>query len=676
MLSGKTSVFIDTTKSDDDADHPDADNKNEDQESSEGSLNGEEIGTKKKKPLDRSKYGKFIIHFGAGKSFGEIALISEDSVRNATVIGDEDTDLLVIHRDLFNRSMKAQQEKEYAERKAFIEESWLFSDWSAKFKHLLEMSLRKEVLHYGTCLMKQGEPADGLIFILSGQAKLMTDPGRHAQQFPQLMTQRSVIEREFGINNKENVHRKTPRGLTQRQIRVRRKEGYAAAERRYMTKTIDVCTIERNEALGDMEMVMEMDTCPCTVTCTANTTVLILDAKNYDRLVVKKNPNTITKLRHSVLKKLHSRLSTTNGCHVPLLKTVHDKLAEELRPKIREESKRIKVDDDRNTKLAMMVKLYLKDRGPLLDPLLPDSFQARLSSERRNKLLEKRINQKIEDAALQRQRRHRAPRSLKQLKSSAAESELLHPGGSWLATAKPSMDRQIRPKTAIGIESRSAIEALGAQRPETSPSKSGGVFHLTECETSDETGETVSKERSVLVTEEFDHVFQQIDTIQRGKSVARSKVICSVAAKSELRDETERAHLGYTADDMYDLHDDDYFDYETSASKLKSLEERMKTFCDGVRTKRYNDPLRVDEMRTFIVKDSDSVPMSGGTVYVNRRPCLLPRNARAGSDVHQHVRRYIITRDASQYTSSASSLRPKSAMVVSNKQRERPRTAY
>ena len=42
----------------------------------------------------------------AGKSFGEIALISEDSVRNATVIADEETDLMVIHRDLFNRSMK------------------------------------------------------------------------------------------------------------------------------------------------------------------------------------------------------------------------------------------------------------------------------------------------------------------------------------------------------------------------------------------------------------------------------------------------------------------------------------------------------------------------------------------------------------------------------------------
>lgn len=42
----------------------------------------------------------------AGKSFGEIALISEDSVRNASIIADEETDLLVINRELFNSTLK------------------------------------------------------------------------------------------------------------------------------------------------------------------------------------------------------------------------------------------------------------------------------------------------------------------------------------------------------------------------------------------------------------------------------------------------------------------------------------------------------------------------------------------------------------------------------------------
>ena len=42
----------------------------------------------------------------AGKAFGELALLNEDSVRNASIIADEETDLLIINRDLFNRSLK------------------------------------------------------------------------------------------------------------------------------------------------------------------------------------------------------------------------------------------------------------------------------------------------------------------------------------------------------------------------------------------------------------------------------------------------------------------------------------------------------------------------------------------------------------------------------------------
>lgn len=42
----------------------------------------------------------------AGKSFGEIALMSEDATRNATIIADVDTDLLSIDRTLFNRCVK------------------------------------------------------------------------------------------------------------------------------------------------------------------------------------------------------------------------------------------------------------------------------------------------------------------------------------------------------------------------------------------------------------------------------------------------------------------------------------------------------------------------------------------------------------------------------------------
>lgn len=41
-----------------------------------------------------------------GRTFGEVALMTEESVRNASIIADEDVDLLVIHKDLYNETLK------------------------------------------------------------------------------------------------------------------------------------------------------------------------------------------------------------------------------------------------------------------------------------------------------------------------------------------------------------------------------------------------------------------------------------------------------------------------------------------------------------------------------------------------------------------------------------------
>lgn len=667
MLSGKTSIYIDTTKSDDDGEQT----KNDiietmpatEQSTADDTV--EDSGdNEKQKSLDRTKYGKFMLHFEAGKSFGEIALISEDSVRNATVIADEETDLLLIHRDLFNRSMKAQQEKEYAERKEFIESCRLFSDWSTKFKHLLEMSIRKEVYPFGSHIMKQGEPVEGLFFIVSGQAKVTTEPSRHKQQYPVLTTTVSVMEKEFGIHNKEN--KKETNGLTQKQIRVRRKEGYAAAEKRYMSKSVDLCCVEGHEIQGDMETVMEMSTCACTVTCTADTTVFILDNKNYDRLILKRNIHTINMLKQGVMRKLHSRLATSNGGQVSLFKIIHDKLQEELKPRPKSAKKGEQTGNERNVVLSQMIKLYLKDKGPLIDPLLPDSFSSRILSEKRNRTIQKQEKKREEQGAKLRMRRRRVPRSLKQLQNSAAETELMHPNRDWLNANKAR--ESLRPKTALGIE---YAHLDGDSKSEGSYGRHG-VFHLTECDTNGETRLKVAKDKPVMVTQEYDHVFQQLETIQREKSSNRSKMICSVAAKNEIRTETDRAHLGMTADEMFDMHNDDYFDYETSSMNLKNLEMRVRQFCEVVGSRRNSDPLRINGMKSFTVKDADSVPLSGATVFVNRRPCSIPRGTRMSSDVHQHVRRFIITRDNNGYPASASTVRQKPSVVNSS----RPKSAW
>ena len=52
--------------------------------------------------------------------------------------------------------------------------------------------------------------------------------------------------------NKENLDKKQSNGLIQQQIRVRREEGYAAAERRQMSKMIDLCCVEGQEIQGSL----------------------------------------------------------------------------------------------------------------------------------------------------------------------------------------------------------------------------------------------------------------------------------------------------------------------------------------------------------------------------------------------------------------------------------------
>ena len=47
-----------------------------------------------------------LILSGVGQTFGEIALVHKDTFRNATVVADDDADLMVIDQDLFDRSLR------------------------------------------------------------------------------------------------------------------------------------------------------------------------------------------------------------------------------------------------------------------------------------------------------------------------------------------------------------------------------------------------------------------------------------------------------------------------------------------------------------------------------------------------------------------------------------------
>lgn len=61
-----------------------------------------------------------MIYSESGAPFGDVALISDDNIRTASIVADEKTDLLVVDRALYNRSVKEVLAKEFQEKTNFI----------------------------------------------------------------------------------------------------------------------------------------------------------------------------------------------------------------------------------------------------------------------------------------------------------------------------------------------------------------------------------------------------------------------------------------------------------------------------------------------------------------------------------------------------------------------------
>ena len=160
---------------------------------------------------------------------------------------------------------------------------------------------------------------------------------------------------------------------------MRRKEGYAAAERKVLHKNISLCSVEAGEVLGDVETIMGMETHLQTVTSIAPTEVYYLTAKNYERLITKKNPATVDVLREQVIRKLKSRVHTKLGNQIPLLKHVLFKLTDELKPveKRMPPLRTSKELPERNTLFNHLLSVFVQNKAQLIEPHVPGAIYYR-----------------------------------------------------------------------------------------------------------------------------------------------------------------------------------------------------------------------------------------------------------------------------------------------------------
>ena len=96
-----------------------------------------------------------------------MALFSDDCIRTASIIADDTSELIVIDRELYNRSVQSVLRQEFEDKQNFITKNPLFSSWAPRYKKQLAMALQKETLPYEGVPTKQGTQVTAIYFILS-----------------------------------------------------------------------------------------------------------------------------------------------------------------------------------------------------------------------------------------------------------------------------------------------------------------------------------------------------------------------------------------------------------------------------------------------------------------------------------------------------------------------------
>ncbi|XP_064599688.1 uncharacterized protein LOC135466215 [Liolophura sinensis] len=607
ILTGRASVFVDNFVVDD-LPNP------EETVAARVGLESQQGGS-----LDRSKFGKFIINFEPGKRFGEMALMAEDEVRNATVIADQMTDLLVIGKDLFNRTLRVNEEREYHIRKDFINNSPLFGRWPPQLKRLVEMSLRKETYRFNTVVTKQGDLVRGLFFISSGQVKLDVNTSQHYRQYPRIFGDMS----DQKVKSKPVSRDGITLGLIQDHIRLRRTQGYSASEQRYMSRTAHVCSLQDNECFGDIEVILGLETYLYTVVSMAHTQIYVLDTKNFERLVLRKKNKSGDRLRSTVFTKIIRRIETQN---IPIMLHLAAKMKTFI-PKARNRSQ-TKMLSLTGSNDSSQTSLALSDSDPSCGLVIHSD--GGLSRTRKTSLSSRGISRPHTAP-------HRHPRSIRLLAGSDLHSYVkpksAHRGKSARGRNIPEMVRRWR----------DAALKPPSDRPHTAPSgprqKMSPQPHSANSFGQHVAFKTISQPKNAKV-----NVGATIDSY-RSVLHALQIIKVNISARSSTAVSTEGADVKHADYSLPDNHDD-VTDDETSQAALEQLENKMASFFQKLDAKEKTRSVNSSyKLKRFRLENGGRPPTPGGRVLIRTTPCPEPTGTdKRGASGHHHVRRFVLSR--------------------------------
>ncbi|CAH8526074.1 unnamed protein product [Heterobilharzia americana] len=337
ILTGQVSVYVNTEST-----HDDQEVIHQQNDSMLGSKYSME-----RKVINREKCGNFITSLGHGASFGELALINKDCIRNASVIADCTTHLVVINRMTYNRSLKEVHEAGYKKRVEFVTKCPIFSGWVPSLKKQAAMSLVQMEFQFEADLVRQEEPVNGLLFILTGQAQTFVDVLKHPKQYPHL---KLAPHPSISINTDphKSIH-------TENSNYPIRRMGYVINEHRNALRKVGLSIIGPGTILGEFEYGFELKTYMQTAICIEPVSAYVLSSRNLERLIQsRRNPDGLKQIREIAKRNLMHRIHRPMDSKIPLFNYLVQQiiennlqLEEEQREKIllnrnKVESKRIR----------------------------------------------------------------------------------------------------------------------------------------------------------------------------------------------------------------------------------------------------------------------------------------------------------------------------------------------
>ena len=115
-----------------------------------------------------------IGELGPGASFGELALINQDSRRRATIVCKENCEFLIVDKPNFDIILRIDHENEWETRQNFFSTHPIFQNWEeSQLSYLTETSVSEEYNPGSVIMTDLHKPNDFVHFIMKGRCKIV-----------------------------------------------------------------------------------------------------------------------------------------------------------------------------------------------------------------------------------------------------------------------------------------------------------------------------------------------------------------------------------------------------------------------------------------------------------------------------------------------------------------------